>query len=501
MRIGKFSLNLSAEVMVKVSKEVLTLFDVIVTDDAPDFAELAVSHAIGEGNVPRVETTLSLTDLAGRTTTDTCVTYGESDEPASAALHRVVKLNFYRLLRRRLGLSATPWGILYGIRPVKIVHRWLDQGLPLAVIGERLKERYAVSEEKTDLLRVVALHQRPFLFPTSAKDVSIYIGIPFCLSRCLYCSFPSHLLPGEDELRVFLRTLEKEIASVRAALDRYGLRVQNIYVGGGTPTSLPDSFFAEMMGLVEDAFYHSEVREFTVEAGRPDSLSLHKIQTMSAAHVNRVSVNPQTMQDRTLRRIGRRHTPEDIVTMYGAIRAAGIPSVNMDVILGLPGETAADVRDTMEKITALSPDDVTLHTLALKRGSELKLHLAETELPSGAAVREMFAIAVDIVTKEGFAPYYLYRQGYQGGQLENIGYCRPGRESLYNMQIMEERQTVLGIGGAATSKVVDPKTGRMYASFNAKDVKSYLTGIDTYIEKRSALLEKAYGGLREEMLC
>lgn len=487
--------------MVKVSKEVLTLFDILVTDEAPDFEALTLCHTLSEEARPKVQTALSLTDLAGQTTTDVCTAYGDPDEVVSAAFHRLVKLNFYRLLRRRLGLSATPWGILYGIRPVKIVHRWLDQGLPLAVIGERLKERYAVSEEKADLLNAVALHQRPFLFPTSAKDVSIYIGIPFCLSRCLYCSFPSHLLPGEDELRVFLRTLEKEIASVRAALDRYGLRVQNIYVGGGTPTSLPDPFFAEMMGLVEDAFYHPAVREFTVEAGRPDSLSLHKIQTMSAAHVNRVSVNPQTMQAHTLRRIGRRHTPEDILTMYRAIRAAGRFSVNMDVIIGLPGETAADVRDTMEKITALSPDDITLHTLALKRGSALKLHLAEAELPSGAAVREMFAIAVDIVTKEGFAPYYLYRQGYQGGQLENIGYCRPGRESLYNMQIMEERQTVLGIGGAATSKVVDPKTGRMYASFNAKDVKSYLTGIDTYIEKRAALLSRAYGGLREEMLC
>lgn len=479
--------------MIKVSKEVLTLFDVLVTDEAPDFEALTLCHTLFEEAQPKVQTVLSLTDLAGQTTTDVCTSYGEQDEFVSAAFHRLVKLNFYRLLRCRLGLSAMPWGILYGIRPLKIVHRWLDQGLSAKSIEARLWERYEVSAEKAQLLTSVARYQRPFLFPTSAKDVSIYIGIPFCLSRCLYCSFPAHLLPKDEEIALFLRTLAKEIAAVRAALDRYGLRVESLYIGGGTPTSLPDAFFSAMMEMVGTAFYHAGVREFTVEAGRPDSLSPHKIQTMVASRVTRVSVNPQTMQARTLRRIGRHHTPEDIVTMYRALRAAGIPSINMDVILGLPGEGVADVRDTMEKITALAPDDITLHTLALKRGSALKMQLAETEVPSGAVVREMFALAAARVTAQGMTPYYLYRQGYQSGQLENVGYCRPGRASLYNMQIMEERQTVLGMGGAATSKVVDPRTGRMKAAFNAKDLKSYLDGIDTYIEKRAALLKSAYG--------
>ncbi len=492
MRIRKFFLNLTAEVMVKVSKEVLTLFDIIITDEGPDFEELAVYHTLGDEDLPQVQTKLFVTDLTGQTTIDTCTTCGEGDELVSAAFHRLVKLNFYQLLRRRLGMAGMPWGILYGIRPVKIVHRWMDQGISTAVIAERLENRYDISPAKARLLTTVTLHQRPFLFPMSAKDVSIYIGIPFCLSRCLYCSFPAHLLPKEDEIKFFLRTLQKEIMAVRGAMDRYGLRVQNIYIGGGTPTSLPDELFEEMMEMVKAAFYHPAVREFTVEAGRPDSLSPNKIQTMTACHVNRVSVNPQTMQTRTLRLIGRHHTPEDIVTAYRSLRAAGILSVNMDVILGLPGETVADVQDTMEKIAALGPDDITLHTLAIKRGSKLKRNLATTELPTGAQVKKMFAIATDSVIKQGLTPYYLYRQGYQSGQLENIGYCRPGRESLYNMQIMEERQTILGIGGAATSKIVDPHTGRMNASFNAKDLKSYLDGVDTYIKKRAVLLSKAY---------
>ena len=479
--------------MVKVSKEVLTLFGIIVTGDDPDFDEMAVRHELLTDPAPRVRTKLSLTDQAGRTELYECESAGDGEEPVSAAFHRLVKLNFYQLLRRYCGMPPAPWGILYGVRPVKIVHRYMERGMDRAAIERRLAKNFAVTPEKARLLTDVARRQRPFLLSASAKDVSIYIGIPFCLSRCLYCSFPAHLLPKEDEIKFFLRTLQKEIMAVRGAMDRYGLKVQNIYIGGGTPTSLPDELFEEMMEMAKAAFYHPAVREFTVEAGRPDSLSPNKIQTMTACHVNRVSVNPQTMQTRTLRLIGRHHTPEDIVTAYQSLRAAGIPSVNMDVILGLPEETVADVQDTMEKIAALGPDDITLHTLAIKRGSELKRNLATTELPTGTQVKKMFAIAADSVIKQGLTPYYLYRQGYQSGQLENIGYCRPGRESLYNMQIMEERQTILGIGGAATSKIVDPHTGRMNTSFNAKDLKSYLDGVDTYIKKRAVLLSKAYG--------
>ena len=223
-------------------------------------------------------------------------------------------------------------------------------------------------------------------------------------------------------------------------------------------------------------------------------MSPAKIAAMAAHKVTRVSVNPQTMQERTLHLIGRQHTPEQVVTMYHALREAGIPHINMDLILGLPGETAADVADTMAKVVALGPDDITLHALAIKRGSRLKLIMQEkhVDLPGDAETRRMSEVALHAVHEAGLQPYYLYRQGYMSGDLENIGCARPGAEGLYNIQIMEEHQTIIGIGGAAATKVVDPETMVMQSTFNAKDLTTYLREIDTYIAKRDALLARAY---------
>jgi oxygen-independent coproporphyrinogen-3 oxidase len=248
-----------------------------------------------------------------------------------------------------------------------------------------------------------------------------------------------------------------------------------------------------MLTAVRDAFFCEHTIEFTVEAGRPDSMSPEKIRTMADMKVTRVSVNPQTMQPRTLKRIGRNHTPEAIVTMFNDLRSAGIPEINMDLIIGLPGEGVADIEDTMKKIVALGPDDITLHSLALKRGSVLKMNLEEYELPDDKTCREMFHTAMSYIDKAGMKPYYLYRQGYMSGQLENVGCCRKGAESIYNIQIMEEHQTILGIGGAATSKVVNFREKRLKSSFNAKDLITYLRDIDIYIDKRAKLIAEAYG--------
>ena len=231
-----------------------------------------------------------------------------------------------------------------------------------------------------------------------------------------------------------------------------------------------------------------------MEAGRPDSMSAEKIACMKSYAVTRVSVNPQSMRGETLVRIGRHHTPEDIVRMVREIRAAFDVHINMDVILGLPGETAEDVRATMAAVTALAPDDITLHALALKRGSNLRLRMEteHIELPSDAETMRMSETAVRAVEEAGYRPYYLYRQGYMSGDLENVGYARPGAESIYNIQIMEERQTIVGIGGAAATKVLGIRTGRMHSVFNAKDLVTYLRDIDIYIEKRRALLRTEY---------
>ena len=494
MRIGSFSLNSDNEVIVKVVREVLNLFKLEITQEQPEYKALQVQNEVLPTQPVSVRTEVRLWPPGdGEPVTELLEQQAQADEHEKAAIHRLVKLNLYYLLRKILQLPQAPWGILHGVRPTKIVHRFLQTGMSAEQVEARLAQDYDVSPQKSRLLTDLAVLQQPFLATHNAKLVSVYVGIPFCLTRCLYCSFPSHLLPKQEVLDRFMAVLHRDLTAAKAELVRYGLQVQSIYIGGGTPTSLPDEYFARMVDEVYRTFYDEQTIEFTVEAGRPDSISEAKIRTMADYHVSRVSVNPQTMQERTLQLIGRRHTPQDIVQMYHALKDAGIPSINMDLIIGLPGETTADVRDTMAQLAELAPDDITLHALALKRGSYLKENIANIALPSDEEAREMFAVAMDAIYSWGMRPYYLYRQGYQIGQLENVGCCRPGGESIYNIQIMEERQTVIGIGGSATSKVVNQKDYRLKSAFNAKELSVYLDRIDFYIEKRAALFREAYG--------
>ena len=499
MKVTTLTIAPEQEVIVKVTKEVLSLFkiEVVGPRGAADWAQFSVVHR----RLPDVrghvvaETQLFAFRVDGLAEVFKATGEGASDETEKAAWHRLVKLNLYRIFRQHFAMPPAPWGILHGVRPTKIVHRWRIEGMSEAAILHRLQTDYEASAEKAQLIVPMAFRQVPFLETSDERTVSIYVGIPFCLTRCLYCSFPSNILPGEKTLRVFMTAFTKDLRAVQAAVRQYGFRVQNIYVGGGTPTSLPDEFFAEMLEMVYNAFYGRETAEFTVEAGRPDSITPGKIETMQRLGVTRVSVNPQTMQQRTLDLIGRRHTPVQVAEMFHALRAAGIPHINMDLILGLPGETAADVKDTVQKVIALAPDDITLHALAIKKGSRLKkiMEKREIALPSDEEARRESEIALSLVRAAGYAPYYLYRQGYMSGDLENIGCARPGAEGLYNIQIMEEHQNILGIGGAATTKVVDFHRKRMKSSFNAKDLTTYLRDTDIYIEKRARLLAEAYG--------
>ena len=493
MHIRKFSVDSEEQVVVKVLREVLDLYRISVLDADAAWDEIAVRNETSEGNPLRVRSEAIFVGTDGKVQRRTMESAARVGENPRSERHRLIKKNFYELLRAELGLPEAPWGIMYGVRPSKIVHRWLDTGFSRDEIMTRLRDDYGVGDDKASLLLDSSLYQRPFLQQSDARTVSIYAGIPFCPSRCLYCSFPAFVLPGEKMLRRFKDVFFRDLAAVREAVLQYGFRVQNIYVGGGTPTSLPDALFDEVLRALYEAFYSDSLVEFCVEAGRPDSMTSAKLRSLVRYRVNRVSANPQTMQARTLRRIGRRHEPEDIVRMYGELRDAGIPCINMDVIIGLPGEDVRDVEDTMEKLAALAPDDITLHALALKKGSRLKENLSETELPDDATAREMFAVAMDATKRMGLRPYYLYRQGYQSGQLENVGCCRSGAESMYNIQIMGERQTILGIGGAATSKIVSPTARYLKTSFHPKEITVYLDKVDDYIEKRARLLREVYG--------
>ena len=496
MKIRSLTINTSTEVIVKIVREVLTLFKVEIVGRAgeADYAQLSVVNRQLGCEPPSVMTEVFLFALDGSCERFEYSSDGAADEVPRAAVHRAIKRNVYAFFRTRFHMPPAPWGILHGVRPTKIVHRWLRDGISPEAVIARLQTDYECSAGKARLITAVAVRQLPFLAQNDMRRVSIYVGIPFCLSRCLYCSFPSNLLPGREKIRAFMDVLARDLAAAAEDVRALGLTIESIYIGGGTPTSLPNDFFAEMLKMVYNAFYGSTIAEFTVEAGRPDSMSAEKIAAMKTYAVTRVSVNPQSMQEETLRRIGRNHSPEDIVRMVREIRAGMDAHINMDVILGLPGETAEDVGRTMAQVTALAPDDITLHALALKRGSNLRLKMESehVELPSDAETQRMSKAAVHAVEEAGYRPYYLYRQGYMSGDLENVGYARAGAESIYNIQIMEERQTIIGIGGAATTKVLGVRSGRMHSVFHAKDLVTYLRDIDIYIEKRRALLRAEY---------
>ena len=426
MEFRSFYLNSDEEVIVKIVKEILNLFKIHITGtSSSQYDCLSILNTSKLEKSPEILTKLIIKYNDGTKRIFSRIATAAGDERTGAAIHRLIKLNLYHIFCEDLSMKPAPWGILHGVRPTKIVHRYIRQGMEENAIYRRLLSDYSVSPEKAACITKLAFRQLPFLKTSDERTVSIYVGIPFCLSRCLYCSFPAYVLPTNKELTTFMSVWQHDLEAVQAAILKYDLKVQNIYVGGGTPTSLPDEYFATMLHTVHDAFYGPQTLEFTVEAGRPDSMSPAKISCMKELSVSRVSVNPQTMQLCTLQRIGRQHTPADIVRMFKDIRQAGIPHINMDLIIGLPGETDADIADTMRQIAALQPDDITLHALALKRGSRLKLYLdehpGEMDLPGDDMAQKMFKIAMGAVTKLGLQPYYLYRQGYMSGQLENVG--------------------------------------------------------------------------------
>lgn len=427
-----------------------------------------------------------------------------ADERFGAEVNRLVKKNLYQLLTTNLGLDDVPYGILHGVRPTKIIQRWIREGYGVTSQGvidrdkicRRIIKDFLTERDKAELLTEVALRQLPII-KRGENKISVYVGIPFCKTRCLYCSFPSNVLPAEKVIAEFMEVLKRDIAAAASAINHYGLTVQTIYIGGGTPSALPEKYFAEMLAAVHENFYSASVEEFTVECGRPDTLTAEKISTLKNFDVTRVSVNPQSMHQKTLDLIERQHTVADVVRAFKDLRAASDWQINMDLIIGLPGERLADFKSTLEKILELAPDDVTIHSLAIKRGSKLQMRLADElntledfNLPSDLEVRKMADYAAKVLRGENFYPYYLYRQGYMSGQIENVGWCKRGAEGIYNVQIMGEQQTIIGVGAAASTKV--PDGNRIQTAFNAKDLKTYMQDLEIYTARREEILAQVY---------
>ncbi len=410
---------------------------------------------------------------------------------AAKTARRLVRLNLLLLMRRITGEKGGPWGILSGVRPGKMVRKLLEPGLTPETVIDKLIGDYALDRDKAELIvEVVGRQNRLPQFRHNARQISVYIGIPYCPSRCLYCSFPGFALPAEAAVGSFLTALAMDLRAARQLIDQYGLELQTVYIGGGTPTSLLNEQFRQLLEMVKFFLGETVPAEYTVEAGRPDSLNQVKLELLKQYNVNRVSLNPQTMQEKTLKLIGRKHTVEDIISMFQKLRSMEQFYINMDIIAGLPGETEADMQDTVTRIAALHPDNVTVHTLALKKGSRLKMSLEECSelLPGRQTTENMLAIARQAMAELNMHPYYLYRQKYMSGNLENVGYAKAGTECIYNVQIMEENQTILGVGPAATTKAVQPLTGQIKNCYHPKDVHTYMKNLTTYLAERNAVI-------------
>lgn len=397
--------------------------------------------------------------------------------------------SLYEILQRLTG-KTLPWGIMTGIRPTKQVLERLEQGESEEDIRTFLKEEYYCSDEKIETSLTVAKKEHEILTALDYQNgYSIYIGIPFCPSTCYYCSFPSFPMKLHGHMmEAYLEALKKEIRYAATAIP--GKKLQSIYIGGGTPTTLSAEQLDDLFTTVENAFDLSHLKEYTVEAGRPDSITVEKLRAIKQHGIPRISINPQTMKQETLDLIGRRHTVGQIEETFYQARELGFENINMDMIIGLAKETPADVALTLERIGALSPDNLTVHTLAVKRAARLNTNREEYADMAAENVQEMLRLTCEFAKANDYHPYYLYRQKNMTENLENVGYSRPGKEGIYNILIMEERQTILALGAGATSKFVFREKNQLERVENVKSLKDYVERTDEMIDRKKRFLEE-----------
>lgn len=418
----------------------------------------------------------------------------EKDRPETK---NVLKRLVYGALCQVTGRTL-PWGDLTGIRPTKIPMKLLEEGWKNTEIARYMRETYGVSNEKTALAITIANREKALLQDLDYENgYSLYVGIPFCPSICLYCSFGSHPLERwTKRVDEYLDTLCKELTFIR---EQMGARkLTTVYIGGGTPTTLEPEQLRRLLSHIQETFDFTWVKEYTVEAGRPDSITREKLQVMKEFPVTRISVNPQTMNQKTLDVIGRKHTVEDTINIFHMARELEFDNINMDLIIGLPKETTKDFADTLEQIKKLDPDSVTVHSLVIKRASRLRTVLEESgdlyeeEKKRFLQMEKMLEMAQSFAQKEGYAPYYMYRQKNSAGHYgstgqENIGYAREGKECLYNILIMEEMQTIAAVGAGASTKIYHPDKKIVSRVENVKSITDYIDRIEEMIDRKKGV--------------
>ena len=400
-------------------------------------------------------------------------------------MQHAVKRAFYAAAMAA-GHEKPAWGSLTGVRPGKLLLSFVDQGMSLEGALRVLEKNYDVTPERCRLLRhtgAAALAARKSLGP---KDVCLYVDIPFCPTRCAYCSFISVEAAGSKKLIPdYLEALNRELEALSEAVKAGGCRVVAIYIGGGTPTTLEAEQLEALCGRLRALFDLSACREFTVEAGRPDTITPEKLAALQRSGVSRVSVNPQTMSDTVLEAIGRKHSGQDIFKAMELVRQAGDFDVNMDLIAGLPGDTPDQFADSVRQLIALKPENITVHTLALKKGSRFTLE--HPDLPGAAEVGAMLENASALLSASGYTPYYLYRQKFMSGSFENVGWTKPGKENLYNICIMEELTGILSAGAGGSTKLVEP--GSVERIMAPKYPREYVQRIEEVCAVRARIAE------------
>lgn len=399
-----------------------------------------------------------------------------------------LKAALYRMLAEYTG-KELPWGSMTGVRPTKIATELLEQGEIEEAVHKVYTQTYLTIDQKADIcIEVAKKEQELFRDFCYEEEYCIYIGIPFCPTRCLYCSFTSYPIAAyQDRVEDYLRALYKEMEFVAGADSYKDKRLVAVYIGGGTPSSLTAEQLSALIVKLKHTFDMQYVREFCVECGRPDSITLDKLEALKRLGVERISINPQTMSDETLKLIGRAHTVEQTKEAFQLAREAGFTNINMDMIVGLPGEDMKDVRHTLCEIRQLKPDSITVHSLAIKRAAGLNIEMERYHNLIKGSTNEML-LAVDECARElELFPYYLYRQKNIPGKLENIGYAASGKECIYNILIMEEKLDILAMGAGASSKFIFREDNRIERVENVKNVDEYINRIDEMLQRKQKM--------------
>lgn len=418
-----------------------------------------------------------------------------SEKEIFKQMKKAISKSYLLMLQEYTGM-VQKWGILTGIRPTKLLHRHMQNQTPIEEAHQALREEYLMSDEKINLMQKIIDRQLaviPDLYDLK-KEVSIYIGIPFCPTKCAYCTFPAYAINGrQGSVFSFLGGLHYEIEKIGEWLKEKDINITTVYYGGGTPTSIT----AEEMDMLYERMYASfpkveNIREVTVEAGRPDTITPEKLDVLKKWNIDRISINPQSYTQQTLKAIGRHHTVEETIEKYHLARKHGMNNINMDLIIGLPGEGVEEFKYSLDKTEELMPESLTVHTLSFKRASEMTRNKSRYKVADREEIQEMMKMAEEWTEEYDYVPYYLYRQKNILGNLENVGYSKKNQESIYNIMMMEELQTVIGLGCGASSKFIHPVTGKITQFSNPKHPKTYNESFEEYTDKKIALLNEHF---------